>query len=201
MNSTHPAISELLLALETNNKKEKDELVSRTSIDNWHGVLGRINRSNARAIHAHLARIEGRNQKEIAPEDLAPIFYRRKLVSGLRQRCEAVAEHFHERMSAPGVRKEGGSSRDVVYNDRMPLSPFVEVLTGEYTPIETVEVMRAIGGLPKRKAPGADTLPAGIRKKTTAVIPYPMEVGNRVLASGHFPKTLRRIYIPAVEKG
>ena len=109
VNSTRPDIEELQNAYESQNTKKMHRLTSQIRAENWHDFLGKVNRSNTRAIYAYLARVEGRNQMSVKPGDLAPILHNGELVTGHRERCAVIADYFKIRMAAL---RDGGTEQE-----------------------------------------------------------------------------------------
>ena len=176
-----------------------EKLMRKISADGWKEYLGGIGRSNTRSLFAYLAKEEGRHKWGLSPADLAPLKLDGQVVVGPRRKCEALAEAFCAKLTAPA---ESQSMHDGTYSSAQPLPRFREDLKGTPKPISELGVLKAAKGLAKRKTPGPDGLPVIPFVESPPIRKALVTIYNAIMSTGAVPVGLARIYmVPLLKAG
>ena len=197
--SKHPLIGELKKSLDRGDEYYTERLLNQIGADGWKSFLGTVARSNTRSFYAYLAHADGRRTWGFVPADSAPIIHNDEIIIRNRDKCEAIATAFAERMMAAAQRLPGTHHTNP---DDYPLEPFQENITETYTPVSEIEITRAIREMKPRKSPGPDGLPTEIFKNTRCLHKAIMRLANLILETGKFPTVLRRVHmVPLIKPG
>ena len=195
-NATHPRMGELLAAIETDAREESDHLINRISADGWRDHLKAVNISDTRSLFAFLTKSEGRIPWGFVPADAAPLLNARgEAVVSQQAKVGEFTRAVRERFTAPPSEGE----RLPRVNCRPDCPPRTEQ-DRELMPIRLVEVRKAVAELTNNRTPGPDGTPAGIFKKTTALLPYLRNLLTAIYQTGNIPEPLRRIYVIILHK-
>ena len=201
----HPQMEKLIAAMEGGQAQKCDAIISRMSGDDWKRYLQEVRLSDTRSIFAFLARSEGRQKSGFVPEDSAPLLNGQgEYVLNQVEETELLTAAVRERLSALAVLWRDTHLSEVLRlpfgPHERPLEPFRESVTAPFVDVTRMEVLKAIGGLTKGKAPGPDGLPTEIFKNISALVPALQVLLNAVYFKGKIPEVLCRVHVVLLKK-
>ena len=193
-NAEHPRLNHLRMAEKTGDKVTFSRLVKEISGDAWSAFLNKTRVSNLSKMFQFIARRDGRVPPRGTFCCAAPLSKNGNYYYGGAAKCEVLATHFADRLSAPPDGPRCASIK--CYMDAIQRAAPKEA----YPPITTLEVRKAINSLSPHKAPGPDTIPAEVFKNLPALQGPLAQLFTLILQTGVFPRGMLQLYIIPLDK-
>ena len=151
-------MADLLTALELRDEEKVDRYICTIQRDGWKAFLRKVHKNDMRAIFKYLAKAEGRKRWGFIPEDASPLLNEHgQLIVSINERTRLITDTSRKRFTAPAEINPALTRHNP---NHVPLAPFREQITGEFQPIQLVEIIKAVQSLSGNRAPGPDGITA-----------------------------------------
>ena len=195
----HNCLPDLILAYEQGDVEAYSKLRSKLVRENWKGYLAERRSTDTSAMFAYLAKAEGRKGKLTRYACAAPLKDEKgNLVVDDQQKVDLLSRHYENKFSAPAELRKGGHGKQSAR--RTQSRPIHISVWGTFEKFKEVEVLKALDGLARGKAPGPDLLPVELFQRLPCLLGPLTQLFNCIVESGRFPQKMAKVFIVPLDK-